>query len=148
MKFDLPKQVKEKDNEDDSDCDSSQDEEEKEEQKKVEKERVKKQQKMKSFKFQKKDPKQVIDEATTVQELDLNAECKDERDSETPEAGDDNISVDRCTNPMSSLMDRVGVDKGKRQSKLVELPVGLADGQQATMEEYQEGDLVDDEQFE
>ena len=86
LKFDVPKTVKEKNNEDNSSAEASDNEnsteEQKEKERKKEEERVRKSAKMQSFKYQKKNPGQIIGEANTVQE---NESDKDD----TGESGDD-----------------------------------------------------------
>jgi hypothetical protein len=105
--------VKENKSDDDSDAENSEDETDLSRQEQMER-KVKKladEAYRKSFKYQKKNPKQVIDEANTVAEHDSDEDRKrnktDERDSETPEAEDmeARIIIDRCNNPMSMLMD-------------------------------------------
>ena len=109
LNFDVPKTVKEKNNEDNSSAEASEDEQKTEEQKekarKKEEERVRKSAKMQSFKYQKKNPGQIIGEANTVQENESDKE--DEQDSEEEDHKMlDYISMDRCTNPMSNVMDK------------------------------------------
>ena len=136
--------VKEKKNEDDSDAENSEDETDLSRQEQMQR-KVKKladEAYKKSFKYQKKNPKQVIDEANTVAEHDSDEDRKrqknDDRDSETPEAEDmeDRITIDRCTNPMSMLMDNC---QDRKPSE------AQADGEEMM---YQEGGMEAADEFE
>jgi len=110
LKFDVPKTVKEKDNEDNSDAEVSNDDEPKtedqlEKRRKKEEERVKK---MASKKYQEKNPGQIIADVNTVQENESlhHDQSDDEYEDNNNHDMLDYISLDRCTNPVSNIMDK------------------------------------------